>query len=111
MSSIISRLRIWTSRSNYLLKSDWFDKLILMSELKFSNAAFTRYAGNPLNPAFASRLEAVIKKYHPDLWIHGQTHEPCDYALFNTRVICNPRGYPGENRSSEFRDDLVVSIR
>ncbi|CAN5129495.1 metallophosphoesterase family protein [soil metagenome] len=69
-----------------------------------------RYSGDPLNPAFASRLEAVIEKCRPELWIHGHTHVPCDYELFGTRVVCNPRGYPGENRSAEFRHNLVVSV-
>ncbi len=69
-----------------------------------------RYANDPLNPAFASRLEDVIEKYRPELWIHGHTHVPCDYELFDTRIVCNPGGYPGENRRFEFKDDLVVSV-
>jgi len=69
-----------------------------------------RYANDSLNPAFASRLEDIIEKHRPELWIHGHTHVPCDYELFDTRVVCNPGGYPGENRRSEFRDDLVVSV-
>lgn len=84
--------------------------VIVTHHLPASPSVARRFASNPLNPAFASHLEDVIEKYRPELWIHGHTHEPCDYQLFDTRVICNPRGYPGENRSSEFRDDLVVSI-
>jgi Icc-related predicted phosphoesterase len=69
-----------------------------------------RYANDPLNPAFASRLEDLIEKYQPALWIHGHTHEPCDYELFGTRVLCNPRGYPREKRGSAFDPGLVVEI-
>jgi Icc-related predicted phosphoesterase len=69
-----------------------------------------RYGNDPLNAAFASRLEDVMEKYHPELWIHGHTHVPCDYDLFNTRVICNPRGYPGETGPEDFKADLVVTI-
>ena len=69
-----------------------------------------RYSGNSLNPAFASRLEGIIEKYQPDLWIHGHTHVPCDYEVFGTRVIRNPRGYPGERNQPVFRPDLVVSV-
>jgi Icc-related predicted phosphoesterase len=68
------------------------------------------YANDSLNPAFASGLESLIEKYKPELWIHGHTHVSCDYELFATRVVCNPRGYPGENRRPEFKDDLVVSV-
>jgi len=55
-------------------------------------------------------MEDVIEKYRPELWVHGHTHVPCDYELFDTRIICNPGGYPEENRRSGFREDLVVSV-
>jgi Icc-related predicted phosphoesterase len=32
----------------------------------------------------------------PALWLHGHTHGSCDYKLGDTRVVCNPMGYPGE---------------
>jgi hypothetical protein len=50
------------------------------------------------------------KKHRPELWIHGHTHVPCDYELFDTHIVRNPGGYPGENCRAEFRDDLLVSI-
>ncbi len=84
--------------------------VVVTHHLPASTSVAKRYANDSLNPAFASRLEDVIEKYRPELWIHGHTHVPCDYELFDTRVVCNPGGYPGENRRSEFRDDLVVSI-
>jgi Icc-related predicted phosphoesterase len=69
-----------------------------------------RYANDPLNPAFASSLEDLIEKYQPELWIHGHTHVPCDYELFGTRVVCNPRGYPWEARGSAFDPGLIVEL-
>lgn len=69
-----------------------------------------RFGNDPLNAAFASRLEDVIEKHQPALWIHGHTHVPCDYQLFETRVVCNPRGYPRETSPEDFRADLVVTI-
>jgi len=84
--------------------------VVVTHHLPAATSVAKRYANDPLNPVFASRLENVIEKYRPELWIHGHTHVPCDYELFDTRIVCNPRGYPGENRRSEFRDDLVVSI-
>ena len=84
--------------------------VVVTHHLPASSSVAKRYANDLLNPAFASQLEDVIEKYPPELWIHGHTHVSCDYELFDTRVVCNPRGYPGENRRSEFRDDLVVSI-
>jgi Icc-related predicted phosphoesterase len=69
-----------------------------------------RLVNDPLKPAFASTLEDVIERYRPELWIHGHTHVPCDYEIFGTRVICNPRGYPGESPARGFLPQLVVEL-
>ena len=31
------------------------------------------------------------------VWCHGHTHAPADVVVDGVRVVCNPRGYPGEN--------------
>ena len=67
-----------------------------------------RFAGQRLNPAFVSGLESLIEAGRPSLWVHGHTHTSFDYRLGKTRVICNPRGYPGEN--PDFRPGLVVEV-
>jgi Icc-related predicted phosphoesterase len=69
-----------------------------------------QYKNDHLNPAFASRLEGIIEKYQPELWIHGHTHVACDYAIFGTRVVCNPRGYPAESANRGFLPGLVVEV-
>jgi Icc-related predicted phosphoesterase len=84
--------------------------VVVTHHLPESTSIAKRYAGDPLNPAFASRLEDVIEKYRPELWIHGHTHVSCDYELFGTRVVCNPRGYPSESSGDKFAADLVVQI-
>jgi hypothetical protein len=84
--------------------------VVVTHHLPAANSVAKRYANDPLNPAFASRLENIIEKYRPDLWIHGHTHVPCDYELFDTRIVCNPRGYPRETSDSEFRPGLLVEV-
>lgn len=84
--------------------------VVVTHHLPASMSIARRYANDPLNPAFASSLEDVIERYHPELWIHGHTHVPCDYDLFKTRIVCNPRGYSGEYHEPGFREDLLVTI-
>jgi Icc-related predicted phosphoesterase len=84
--------------------------IVITHHLPAARSVAKRYEHDPLNPAFASSLEDLIEKYQPALWIHGHTHEPCDYELFGTRVICNPRGYPLEKRDSTFDPCLVVEV-
>lgn len=51
-----------------------------------------KYEGDVLNPCFASDLADIVRA-PVGLWIHGHTHESCDYVVNDTRVVCNPRGY------------------
>lgn len=53
-----------------------------------------KYAGDVLNAAYASDLSDIIEEFSPMLWIHGHMHDTFDYELYNTRIICNPKGYP-----------------
>jgi Icc-related predicted phosphoesterase len=68
-----------------------------------------KYQNELISAGFASNLEAFILKTKPNLWIHGHVHDAFDYYLGETRVICNPKGYPGEGVEG-FRDGLVVEV-
>jgi Icc-related predicted phosphoesterase len=50
-----------------------------------------------LNRFFVNDMSDRINAKKPKLWVHGHTHDSCDYiAGERTRVVCNPKGYPGE---------------
>jgi len=50
-----------------------------------------------MNGAFANDLdEFIIDHPHIAVWSHGHVHNRHDYNIDNTRVVCNPRGYPNE---------------
>lgn len=59
-----------------------------------------------MNAAFASNLEDMMFD-NIKLWCHGHTHTPFDYMVRNTRVVCNPYGYPGERQDIT---DVVVEV-
>ena len=68
-----------------------------------------QWVGHPCNYWFITpQIEDVLLSSGPALWVHGHVHTPFDYKLMDTRVICNPRGYPGE--SVRFNPQLVVEI-
>jgi predicted phosphodiesterase len=48
---------------------------------------------NSENSAYASQLDSMVEK--ADVWIHGHTHDFCDYHIGDCRVVCNPLGYNG----------------
>lgn len=67
------------------------------------------YTHSALNGAYATDLEYIMKEAKPKLWIHGHTHAPTEYVVDETRVICNPRGYVGQE-SNKYNRKLVVEV-
>ncbi len=66
------------------------------------------FAPDPLSAAFASYDDSLVEQTGATLWIHGHIHTFADYMIGNTRVICNPRGYP--NETTFFNQELVVIV-
>jgi len=64
------------------------------------------YRGHRANPGFVLDLDREMDR--AALWIHGHTHTFFDYRVRGARVVCNPRGYPGE--PTGFRPGLTVEI-
>ena len=65
-----------------------------------------------MNGAYSSDLSEFILD-HPEIkvWTHGHTHEPFDYQVGSTRIICNPRGYKYyEQRAEEFDPTIGFDI-
>jgi Icc-related predicted phosphoesterase len=47
-----------------------------------------------LQGAYASDLsDLILDEENIVLWIHGHTHDMCEYEVGNCKVICNPKGY------------------
>lgn len=94
---------------SFLLNSD--ADVIVSHHLPSYQSIHKKYANSRLNPCFASELyEYIIEMEHPPkLWIHGHTHEKFDYMIGQTRIICNPRGYPGEGNFKNYKP-LILEI-
>ncbi len=66
-----------------------------------------------INSGFMSNLDYLFHDFPEriDLWIHGHVHDHFDYHIGETRVVCNPRGYPHENRPNNGRGfDPLFSV-
>lgn len=54
------------------------------------------------NFGFASYDEEfILNNSEISLWIHGHMHDAFDYNIGSTRVVCNPRGYVGYEKSAQ----------
>ena len=61
-----------------------------------------------INGSYASDLSELILDTKPELWFHGHVHTSFDYTIGNTRILCNPRGYVGEELNSEFEPNALT---
>ena len=63
------------------------------------------------NFAYYSDLSEFILD-HPQikLWTHGHMHNPFDYMIGDTRIVCNPRGYEGYEPDSGWNPNIVLEI-
>ena len=73
-----------------------------------------QYASQTLmNGGYASDLSEFIMD-HPQikLWTHGHMHQPFDYVIGETRVVCNPRGYEndGYSENSGWNPNIVLEV-
>lgn len=55
-----------------------------------------------MNGGYSSDLSEFMLD-HPQikLWTHGHTHDPFDYMVGETRIVCNPRGYAGHDPQAD----------
>ena len=67
------------------------------------------YRDSKVNAAFASNLDDVIDRCHPQLWIHGHMHDAVDERIGATRIIANPHGF-SLTEGADFEPDLIVTV-
>lgn len=100
-----ARARAWLAEQ---LAQPYAGKTVVITHhLPSMQSVAERFRGDLLSAAFASDLDDLVEQ--ADLWIHGHTHDASDYSLGRCRVVCNPRGYPGE-LGTAFRPDLVIDL-
>lgn len=68
-----------------------------------------RFQNDIISAGYASNLDEIVGNSGAKFWIHGHIHDPVDYFLGGTRVVSNPRGYPGET-AKDFRSALVIDV-
>jgi len=68
-----------------------------------------KYQKHSISAAYASNLDYVIERYQPKYWIHGHLHNSSHYNIGKTQVVCNPRGYTGEENES-FNPNKIIEI-
>ena len=71
-------------------------KVIVTHFLPALECVDQKYNGSPVNSYFANNLGEWIQTLENTVWLYGHTHDSADFELGNTRMVCNPMGYPHE---------------
>lgn len=67
-----------------------------------------RWEGDDWNCYFVGDVEDIILRKEPSHWFFGHTHDARNLQIYATELVCNPRGYPGENVA--FNPDLIIDL-
>ena len=99
-----------------LRKANFLDltPVVITHHAPSGHCVHPKYARSNLNAAFASNMDAFIDEHQPLLWIHGHMHDLVDVQLGETRVVCNPQGYPkeGKNKSGpQFDPEFIIDVK
>ena len=92
-----------------VLRNSRDSKVVMISHHAPSNLSIDeRYVGHKeMNGGYASELFDRLSFYdNLVLAVHGHVHCDFDYTIGNTRVVCNPRGYPNE-RKDQYKMKVV----
>lgn len=84
------------------------NSIVVTHHLPTYKSVHPKYHGSELNRFFVCEMDNIIEKNKPNYWLHGHSHENQDYRLFNSKVICNPYGYPGE--SKDFISNKIIEV-
>jgi predicted MPP superfamily phosphohydrolase len=91
----------WVYEQNQLARA-WVEccgaDIIVTHHLPSNRSVPVRFRGSALNRFFVDDCEEIIRTTRPLLWVHGHTHDPADYTLGDTHVLCEPLAYPGERK-------------
>lgn len=93
---------------DFALKTSKLKNIVITHHLPSLACISLRFKTSTLNGAFASDLNYLIEKYDIEAWIHGHTHDTIELNIFDTKILCNPRGYRNEN--SMFDPDKYFDI-
>ena len=69
-----------------------------------------RYAGDPLNVAFATELGNYIADSRINAWIYGHAHHQTDLMIGNTHLVSNPLGYVFAGENITFNASAFIEI-
>lgn len=96
--------------NNELKEREGQSNIVITHHAPSTKSLPEKYQKNTISAAYVSNLDDVIEKFQPKYWIHGHLHNSSHYSIGNTQVVCNPRGYTGEE-NYDFDSGYIIEIK
>lgn len=112
---LIKNLKPWVYNENkkfldFLKTSMKYGDIVVTHHLPTSLSTPDRFKGSDIDRFFLCDVGDLIAERQPAIWIHGHTHDPCDYLVDKTRVYCNPLGYPHEGSNPNWKKLIEIDV-
>jgi hypothetical protein len=98
---------------NHVVANDTAKKYVVVGHHAPSmQSCADRFRGDRImNGGFYTELgDFMVYRPQIKLWVHGHTHDPYDYVIGETRVVCNPRGYIGYEAQAVDYELMYVDV-
>jgi len=69
----------------------------------------SRFRGSPINSAFASDLDHLIKQENVKYWFYGHSHASRDVIDMGCNLVANPYGY-SRHENTDYNRNLAVDM-
>lgn len=84
--------------------------VVITHHAPHKNSVASIFETDRLTPSFVSDLSSTLEQFNIDVWVHGHMHNPSDYTVYGTRIICNPHGYPGTPEPEGFQPNFMIEL-
>lgn len=95
---------------------DQYEKLMAIDEVDVMVSHYGPVIPSDMRPEFRNSITTTfyyfdgrseINRLNPKAWVFGHTHDSHDFMYGNTRMLCNPLGYPHENTYARIKSFVV----
>jgi len=98
--------RAWLKTEIALANAEKRTVVVLTHHLPTQALIHAKYAGHPLNAAFATPLDELVGAVR--IWIAGHSHTAMRSQINKAHAVLNPRGYPRED--SGYSPEATVDV-
>ncbi len=78
------------------------------------DSKYKTFSSAPYNQWFYCNMDTLIENEKDKIkcWIYGHTHTPSNNIIHGIHFICNPIGYPNENKNEtiDFSKNIIIDI-